>query len=100
MIIFRLKPKEKKLIFFFQWIDHGHWYDRKDTSKLELLDVLLVCALSPPGCGRSAVSNRFIRHMNILGIDSFDDETLRKIFTTEVDWHFKVKIRNFNQSLI
>lgn len=58
---------------------------------MELLDVLLVCALSPPGCGRNDVSNRFIRHMNILGIDSFDDETLRRIFTTEVDWHFKVR---------
>ena len=55
----------------------------------------MVCALSPPGCGRNDVSNRFLRHMNILGIDSFDDETLRRIFTTEVDWHFKVKF-NFN----
>ena len=44
--------------YIFQWIDHGHWYDRKDTSKLELLDVLLVCAISPPGCGRNDVSNR------------------------------------------
>ena len=23
-----------------QWIDHGHWYDRKDTSKLFLSDVV------------------------------------------------------------
>ena len=23
-----------------QWIDHGHWYDRKDTSKLFLTDVV------------------------------------------------------------
>ena len=86
-----MKHLVKKPYYIFQWIDHGHWYDRKDTSKLELLDVLLVCALSPPGCGRNDVSNRFIRHMNILGIDSFDDETLRRIFTTEVDWHFKVR---------
>ena len=28
-----------------QWIDHGHWYDKKDTSKLFLTDVvsLLIC---------------------------------------------------------
>ena len=26
-----------------QWQDHGHWYDRKDTSKLFLTDV--VCTL-------------------------------------------------------
>ena len=23
-----------------QWIDHGHWYDKKDTSKLFLTDVV------------------------------------------------------------
>ncbi len=23
-----------------QWMDHGHWYDRKDTSKLYLTDVV------------------------------------------------------------
>ena len=87
----------------FQWIDHAHWYDRKDTSKIELLDVHLVTALSPPGCGRNDISNRFVRHMNVLGIDSFDDETLRRIFTTEVDWHFKVfdhKYHNFMALLL
>lgn len=23
-----------------QWIDHGHWYDRKDTSKIYLVDLV------------------------------------------------------------
>ncbi|CAG2061010.1 unnamed protein product, partial [Timema podura] len=23
-----------------QWIDHGHWYDLKDTTKLELVDII------------------------------------------------------------
>ena len=23
-----------------QWIDHHHWYDKKDTSRLELVDVV------------------------------------------------------------
>lgn len=23
-----------------QWLDHSHWYDSKDTSKLELVDVV------------------------------------------------------------
>ena len=68
-------------------------YDRKDTSKIELLDVHLITALSPPGCGRNEITVRFVRHMNVIGMDSFDDETLRRIFTTEVDWHFKVKFK-------
>ncbi|XP_075250490.1 dynein axonemal heavy chain 3-like isoform X2 [Convolutriloba macropyga] len=71
-----------------QWIDHGNWYDKKDTSKIEVVDVLLVSAMGPPGGGRNNITGRLMRHMNIIGIDSFDDNTLQKIFTTIVDWHF------------
>lgn len=71
-----------------QWIDHSHWYDRKDTSKLELMDMLFVSAMGPPGGGRNDISGRFTRHMNIISIDSFDDNTMTKIFTSIVDWHF------------
>ena len=72
-----------------QWIDHGHWYDKKDSSKLELLDVHLLTAMSPASSGRSDITPRFLRHMNILTIDQFDDGNMRRIFSTEVDWHFK-----------
>ena len=43
----------------FQWIDHGHWYDKKDSSKLELLDVHLLTAMSPASSGRSDISARY-----------------------------------------
>ena len=91
----------------FQWIDHGYWYDKKDSSKLELLDCLLLTAMSPAeSSGRSEVTPRFLRHMNILTMDQFDDVTLRRIFQTEIDWHFKVEhikplqIRNKSSNII
>ncbi|XP_069036810.1 dynein axonemal heavy chain 3 isoform X1 [Lepisosteus oculatus] len=71
-----------------QWIDHGHWYDKKDTSRLDIVDVLFVSAMGPPGGGRNDITGRFTRHLNIVSIDSFDDETLSKIFTSIADWHF------------
>ncbi|CAH1793738.1 unnamed protein product [Owenia fusiformis] len=71
-----------------QWVDHGHWYDRKDTSKVFLTDVLLVAAMGPPGGGRNDITGRFTRHMNIVSIDEFDDNTLNKIFSNITDWHF------------
>lgn len=74
--------------FLWQWIDHCHWYDRKDTSKLELTDVLFVSAMGPPGGGRNEITSRFTRHLNIVSIDEFSDDTLTKIFGTIVDWHF------------
>ena len=41
-----------------------------------------------PGGGRNEVTTRLIRHLSVLCIDSFDDTTLKKIFTSIVDWHF------------
>ncbi|NXW95358.1 DYH3 protein, partial [Alopecoenas beccarii] len=71
-----------------QWIDHGHWYDKKDTSKMEIIDMLLVSAMGPPGGGRNDITGRFTRHLNIVSICSFSDDILTKIFTTVADWHF------------
>ncbi|XP_042559183.1 dynein axonemal heavy chain 3 isoform X2 [Clupea harengus] len=71
-----------------QLIDHAHWYDRKDTSRQDIIDVLLLTAMGPPGGGRNDITGRFTRHLNVVSIDSFDDETLSKIFTSITDWHF------------
>jgi len=71
-----------------QWIDHGNWYDKKDTSPIYLIDMIFVGAMGPPGGGRNEVTSRMIRHLSILAIDAFDDNTLRKIFTAIIDWHF------------
>ncbi|XP_028831809.1 dynein heavy chain 3, axonemal isoform X2 [Denticeps clupeoides] len=70
------------------WIDHGHWYDKKDTSRLDIADVLFVSAMGLPGGGRNDVTGRFTRHLNIVSVNSFDDDTLSKIFSSITDWHF------------
>lgn len=44
--------------------------------------------MGPPGGGRNDITARLVRHMSILAIDSFDDNTLKKIFSSIVDWHF------------
>ncbi|XP_048465622.1 dynein axonemal heavy chain 3 [Rhincodon typus] len=77
-----------------QWIDHGHWYDRKDTSKLTIINVLFISAMGPPGGGRNDITGRFTRHLNIISIDSFDDDTMMKIFTSISDWHFAKGFEN------
>lgn len=46
-------------------------------------------AMGPPGGGRNNVTVRFTRHFNILGIESFDEETLKNIFTPIIDWYFE-----------
>nr|XP_060504710.1 dynein axonemal heavy chain 3 isoform X1 [Panthera onca]XP_060504711.1 dynein axonemal heavy chain 3 isoform X1 [Panthera onca] len=71
-----------------QWIDHGYWFDKKDTSKLDFVDVLLVTAMGPPGGGRNDITGRFTRHLNIVSINAFEDDILTKIFSSIADWHF------------
>lgn len=63
-------------------------YDKKDTSRLDLIDVLLVAAMGPPGGGRNQITPRFLRHFNCVGIESFDDATMQRIFGSIMDWHF------------
>lgn len=45
--------------------------------------------MGPPGGGRNDITPRFVRHLNIIGIDEFDDETLTHVFTSIVGWQFK-----------
>ncbi|KAH0504188.1 Dynein heavy chain 3, axonemal [Microtus ochrogaster] len=71
-----------------QWIDHGYWFDKKDTNRLDIVDVLLVTAMGPPGGGRNDITGRFTRHLNIVSINAFEDDILTKIFSSIADWHF------------
>lgn len=65
-----------------QYFDHGHWYDLLDTSKVYLQDVFLLTAIGPTGGSRQDVYARFLRHFGLFAINSFDDESISKIFST------------------
>ncbi|UYV79941.1 DNAH3 [Cordylochernes scorpioides] len=67
-----------------QWLNHGQWFDKKDTSKLEIVDVLLVGAMSRWG----GLSRRFLHHLVLVGLCSMEDSTLSRIFQAVIDWHF------------
>lgn len=49
---------------------------------------MFVGAMGVPGGGRNEITDRFLRHMQIISLDSFEDNTLVKIFSTILDWHF------------
>ncbi|KAL7746739.1 hypothetical protein RI367_007902 [Sorochytrium milnesiophthora] len=66
-----------------QWMDHRGWYDRKAIGKfMELVDIMFVSAMGPPGGGRNPITQRFLRHFNLISFVEMDDPSLSRIFGT------------------
>lgn len=75
-----------------QLFDHNHWYDLQDSNKVFLKDILLLSAMSPAGISsRQDVNARFLRHFGLFAINSFDDETITRIFSTLLQIGLKVR---------
>ncbi|EFJ27757.1 hypothetical protein SELMODRAFT_94851 [Selaginella moellendorffii] len=72
-----------------QWMDHKGWYDRNDLSFKNIIDTQFISAMAPPGGGRNAVTNRYLRHFNVICVTPFSDATLSRIFSSLVDFWMK-----------
>ncbi|KAL1398756.1 hypothetical protein pipiens_008712 [Culex pipiens pipiens] len=70
-----------------QWLDHKTWSDLRDTSKIELIDLLFVGAMGLIG-GSNCIPQRLYRHTFVVSVDSFEDSTLSRIFSSIGEWHF------------
>jgi dynein heavy chain len=73
------------------YVDHGYWYDKKDTSSFKLQDIQIVAAMGPPGGGRNPITPRFMRHFGIIAVNQFNDETMSRIFTTILNTYMRVR---------
>jgi len=88
-----------------QFMDHSGWYDHKELAFRRLQDVQFVAAMGPPGGGRSAVTNRYLRHYSVVSITSFDSDNLSIIFNTLVDhwmskYNYPQPISKLTRSLV
>lgn len=69
-----------------QWMDHGGWYDRKENTFRHLADIQFVAAMGPPGGGRTSITQRYVRHFNLLNFVPFNNQSLKCVFSTILDW--------------
>lgn len=88
-----------------QLIDNGGWYDLKEKSWKSIVDTCVVSAMGPPGGGRNFVTPRLLRHFSLFCFSDFDDQTLRRIFTSIVSWHlntlpFASDVKNCTEAIV
>ena len=69
-----------------QWMDHSGWYDRKENIYRQLVDIQFMAAMGPPGGGRTFITQRYVRHFNVMNFVPFSDESLNTVFCTIIDW--------------
>jgi len=71
-----------------QLLDMGGWYDLKENTFKTLEWTRFVSAMGPPGGGRTFITPRFQRHLALISLADFDDETLIRIYSTILHWFF------------
>jgi dynein heavy chain, axonemal len=88
-----------------QLVDNGGWYDLKEKSWRMIVDTSLIAAMGPSGGGRNSITPRLLRHFNLFCFAEFDDTTLKRIFSTIVQWHFQglsfpAEVRGLSESVV
>ena len=71
-----------------QLLDHGGWYNRKDNSFKKIIDCRFTSAMGTPGGGRSFITPRFMRHLSMISLTDFEDDTLLRIYSSILHWFF------------
>ncbi|XP_049786263.1 dynein axonemal heavy chain 12-like [Schistocerca cancellata] len=63
------------------FLENEFWYDYEDSSKITLNDVMFVAAQQNDGANKHKISSRVLHHFNVLSINTFNENTLSRIFS-------------------
>ena len=86
-----------------QAMSQSGWYNLSENVFAELQDLQFVGAMGPPGGGRTQVTQRFVRHFNLVNFVPFDEASLQMIFTTILDaqlYKFSASVRKLSPTLV
>jgi dynein heavy chain len=53
-------------------LDYKGWYNRKDLLFMNIEDLIYFTAMGPPGGGRTFITNRLVRHFNVIAYTELD----------------------------
>eukprot|EP00605_Chrysophyceae_sp_TOSAG23-4_P001972 GSChrysophyteH1.ASY1.ANO1.2183.1 assembled CDS len=75
-----------------------------EILRQRLVDIQFCAAMGPPGGGRTKITQRYVRHFNLINFINFSDESLARVFATIVDWKlnqgFASAIKGMSQTLV
>ena len=54
--------------------------------------------MGPPGGGKTFITPRFLRHLNLVSIPEFDDDNLNRIFGKILNWY--LTFNGFNEDIL
>jgi dynein heavy chain len=69
-----------------QWMDHSGWYNLSENVYMQLVELQFIGAMGPPVGGRTRITQRYVRHFNLINFVPFDNESLTRVFNTIMDW--------------
>ena len=84
--------------FLRQWLDHVGWWKRLPLHTFcNVMDIVMVGSMGPPGGGRNPVSERYLRHFNQIAHTDLQYSSLFNIFDTIING--KMKGGGYDESL-
>jgi dynein heavy chain len=88
-----------------QYMDFDGWYDNKEKVFRGIIDMMYVCAMGPPGGGRTFITPRFTRWFNVISVTEFDGEAMTGIFDSIMKFQYEKKgtpgvIKNLKDNMI
>jgi dynein heavy chain, axonemal len=71
-----------------QWMDYGGWYDLDGDREFRFTVNVTFCAAMLPPMGVKTISNRYVRHYNVIYVEPYANESLQHIFQNILEWMF------------
>jgi dynein heavy chain len=61
-----------------QWMDYKGWFDilGEDKDFKNILNFTFITAMSPPGAGKNNVTQRYIRHFNVIYVEPYSSASI------------------------
>ena len=75
-------------------MDNEGWYDLETKEFKHLQDITFVNAMLP----NSEVTLRYLRHLQLLYVQPFEYDSLKRIFNSVLDWYW-LNLGGVNKSI-